>query len=433
MGACFDCVVTIDGRIGQRACMTIVADGMQITGAAACQTYWPRWQPIRPPTPQSNAAATCWWSAPGPAGLSAAIAAAAAGAQVVVLDERSAPGGQYLKPLAPGHANAAPDAQFRRGDALCAAAARAAGVRIETGATAWGAFASPTRSRPWLAASAITYRPRRLILAPGAHERPVPLPGWTLPGVMTTGALQTLVRTQRVLPGRQGRRRRQRPAEHPARLRTARRRHQGRGGGGGGAWSRPGSRIRHDADVDRAAPDLAREGLHYLARLRRAGIPMLWNSRALALEGTDRVAAIRLATPAGEQRILIDLVALNMGFQPEVGLARALDVPHRFVDTGIGHLATETDAAGRTAVAGVFAVGDGASRSAARGWRSPAAAWRASPRPPSWAFPPPIPRPICPTCAARWRSRMHCGACSARLPSTPARSPTTPSSAGARK
>src|SRR6202034_2564446 len=33
MGACFDCVVTVDRRIGQRACLTKVADGMQVTGA----------------------------------------------------------------------------------------------------------------------------------------------------------------------------------------------------------------------------------------------------------------------------------------------------------------------------------------------------------------------------------------------------------------
>src|ERR1700752_1695622 len=31
MGACFDCVVTVDGRIGPRACMTKVADGRPVT------------------------------------------------------------------------------------------------------------------------------------------------------------------------------------------------------------------------------------------------------------------------------------------------------------------------------------------------------------------------------------------------------------------
>src|SRR6516165_6936256 len=32
MGACFDCVIAVDDRIGQRACMTKVADGMVVTG-----------------------------------------------------------------------------------------------------------------------------------------------------------------------------------------------------------------------------------------------------------------------------------------------------------------------------------------------------------------------------------------------------------------
>ena len=42
--------------------------------------------------------------------------------------------------------------------------------------------------------------PRRLrtctvILAPGAYDRPLPFPGWTLPGVMTAGAALALVNT----------------------------------------------------------------------------------------------------------------------------------------------------------------------------------------------------------------------------------------------
>ena len=44
-------------------------------------------------------------------------------------------------------------------------------------------------------------RARRVVLAPGAHDRPVVFPGWTLPGVITAGGAQTLVKTQRILPG----------------------------------------------------------------------------------------------------------------------------------------------------------------------------------------------------------------------------------------
>src|SRR5689334_25404092 len=42
---------------------------------------------------------------------------------------------------------------------------------------------------------------QRMVVAAGAHDRPVPFPGWTLPGVITAGGLQTLAKTQRVLPG----------------------------------------------------------------------------------------------------------------------------------------------------------------------------------------------------------------------------------------
>ncbi|MDW8443633.1 MAG: (2Fe-2S)-binding protein [Acetobacteraceae bacterium] len=42
---------------------------------------------------------------------------------------------------------------------------------------------------------------RQVILATGAIERPMPLPGWTLPGVMTVGAAQTLLKAQGLVPG----------------------------------------------------------------------------------------------------------------------------------------------------------------------------------------------------------------------------------------
>jgi glycine/D-amino acid oxidase-like deaminating enzyme len=100
--------------------------------------------------------------------------------------------------------------------------------------------------------------------------------------------------------------------------------------------------------------------------LKRRGVPVLWGSRVVALEGEGRVTAARVATPAGEARITADVVALNAGFQPETGLARALDLPHEFVDDGLGHLLTVTDAEGRTPRASIFAVGDGARLGGAR-------------------------------------------------------------------
>lgn len=360
MGACFDCVVTVDGRIGQRACLTKVRNGMAVSGAMPAV--------LAPLAPEPAGALAeerdcdVLVVGAGPAGMAAATAAAEAGASVVVLDERATPGGQYHKQLAPSHDAAAPDGQFREGAALAARAARA-GVAVLTDAVVWGAFAATAEAAGEIGAVvagvAITFRPRRLVLAPGAHERAMPLPGWTLPGVMTTGALQTLARAQRVSPGR----RVIVAGSGPLNLQLA---CELLAGGVQvaavvEAAPKPGlASLRAAWGMLRTAPGLLRQGLSSLATLERARVGVLWGSRVTRIEGEGRAEIVHVATPGGERGIAAEVVAMNLGFQPETGLARALDVPHRFVDVGLGHLATETDGDGRTAVASVFAVGDGA-------------------------------------------------------------------------
>ncbi len=356
MGACFDCIVTVDGRIGQRACLTQAADGMTVASEVPATLALPA---ETGPAPGDEQSCDVLVVGAGPAGLSAAVAAAEAGASVVVLDERRAAGGQFAKPLAPSHADTAPDAQFQLGADLRARAEQA-GVRLETEAVVWGAFAADEIAAI-VQGQAVTWHPRRLILATGAHEAPVPIPGWTLPGVMTTGGLQTLVRTQRVAPGQRiliagnGPLNLQLACELLACGVTPVAVLEAAPAPAIAAW-------RDLARLARAAPDLARDGAAMLLRLKRAGVPVLWNTVLDRLEGGDRVAT----AIAGTQRFAVDVVALNMGFQPEVNLARALAVPHRVERRVPCYLATETDAEGRTKVAGVFAVGDGAMLGGAR-------------------------------------------------------------------
>ncbi len=161
------------------------------------------------------------------------------------------------------------------------------GARIETEATVWGGFA-PDEIAALVRGTAITFRPRRLIIAPGAHERPVPLPGWTLPGVMTTGSLQTLVRAQRVCPGERvliagsGPLNLQLACELLAcgmkPLAVV------------GAAPRPGPATWRQAwTMARTSPDLMREGFGMLLTLKRAGVPVLWSARVKELHGDERV------------------------------------------------------------------------------------------------------------------------------------------------
>ena len=228
----------------------------------------------------------------------------------------------------------------------------------------WGGFAVDEIAA-LVGGRAVTFRPRRLILAPGAHERPVPAPGWTLPGVMTTGSLQTLVRAHRVCPGE----RVLIAGSGPLNLQLA---CELLAGGVKPlavieAAPRPSPAAWREAWImARTAPDLVREGIGMLLTLKRAGVPVLWSARVIELRGDGRVRTAQVAGHGFDRSHDVDVVALNLGFQPETGLARALGAKQRFVDAGLGHLACDTDEDGRTSVPGMFAVGDGASLGGAR-------------------------------------------------------------------
>src|SRR5262249_5132693 len=224
----------------------------------------------------------------GPAGLAAARALALAGAEVVVLDERLHAGGQYFKPLAPSHQAdvAVLDRQFRDG-AVLRQSAVLAGVAIVNEATVWAAF-SPHEIAAVVAGQSQLYRPRRLLLATGAYEQVRPVPGWTLPGAMTVGGLQTLARSYRVAPG-------QRiviAGNGPLCLQTAAELVEGGADVVAVLEAAPRPSWRGWADLLAAAsadPFLLVEGLSLVSRL---GKRLHWDRRVTRLVGVERVQAV---------------------------------------------------------------------------------------------------------------------------------------------
>jgi octopine oxidase subunit A len=134
----------------------------------------------------------------GPAGMAAAILAGELGLETMLIDEHNSPGGQIHRGVerARGASPLGPD--DLAGGRLVAAM-RASGVDYRPGTSLWHVepegvlhLAGADRTE--------TISSRRILLATGAIERPFPIPGWTLPGVMTAGAAQILLKTADLAP-----------------------------------------------------------------------------------------------------------------------------------------------------------------------------------------------------------------------------------------
>ena len=134
----------------------------------------------------------------GPAGMAAAVLAAELGLETVLIDEQAAPGGQIYRAIERAEPGTPLGPDYLAGRPLVAAL-RASHVDYRPGTTLWhvdpeGALFLENAGRTE------TMTARRILLATGALERPVPIPGWTLPGVMTAGAAQILLKSAGLVP-----------------------------------------------------------------------------------------------------------------------------------------------------------------------------------------------------------------------------------------
>jgi NADPH-dependent 2,4-dienoyl-CoA reductase/sulfur reductase-like enzyme len=380
IGVCFDCLVEIDGRGDQRACVVPARAGLQV----ATQRGAGR-DPLEP-DPDSSAGELFGtepaWDVvvvgAGPAGLAAAIEAADAGARVVLLDAEVGPGGQYWRhgPGGPGryHHDVGTWRELAAGLAAQTAAGRlehrpahqvwrvealpAAGPR--DGRRAPAAVVHAVRLDAGGVQRPVTLPARALVLATGAHDRTLPFPGWDLPGVLTAGAAQALLKEHgvragaRVVIGGTG------PFLLPVatRLLQAGARVQALLEAGDGAgW------LRGWRSVASAGGKL-REGAGYAAVLARHRVRPRLRHAVVAAHGGDRVEAVTVArldrdwrvVPGSRRRVECDAVAVGWGFSARIDLA--VQAGAVGVTGPDGGPAVAADACGRSAVAGVLIAGE---------------------------------------------------------------------------
>ncbi len=305
----------------------------------------------------------------GPAGLSAAVAASEAGCRVTIVDAYARPGGQYYKQMPGEFRTRRPDTlyhDFSRAQQLFARIHDNAHVQLLSGTTVWTAQAASTNGDPVTLylntdAGSVELRAEKLILAPGAYDRVLPFPGWDLPGVMTMGAAQTLVKSQRVLPGQ----RVVLSGSGPFLLPVA------AGLVLGGAkvvamyeattplqWSRHALRVWNHWDK-------LWEGGDYVRLLRKHGVPLQFGRAVIRASGDERVERVTVARlsadwqpiAGSEEQIEVDAACIGYGFLPSLELSYLLGCTHRY-DPVQATFVVQHDADMQSSCAGVFVAGE---------------------------------------------------------------------------
>ncbi|KOQ28002.1 (2Fe-2S)-binding protein, partial [Achromobacter xylosoxidans] len=301
----------------------------------------------------------------GPAGLAAATTAARLGVDTVLLDEQPAPGGQIYRAITttPVTDRAVLGPDYWHGASLVEPF-RQSGARYVPGATVW-AVAERTAPEPQrgfevaysVAGEARILHARRLLLATGAQERPFPIPGWTLPGVITAGAAQILLKSAGVVPADRTVLAGCGPLLYLV------------------AWQYLNAGVRVDALLETTPAGRLRQALPKvwdflrspylgkglsLLRAVKAAIPIIKGVTALEALGQDKLESVRYTTAAGETKTLpAQQLMLHQGVVPNVNLSRAIGAEHRW-NTALDCWEPDVDEWGLTSVDGVGMAGDGA-------------------------------------------------------------------------
>lgn len=293
----------------------------------------------------------------GPAGVSAAVEADRHGASVLLLDEQPRPGGQIYRnvQIATPRQKKVLGEDYTKGAALVSALAGSGAVHL-AGVTVWqvtgnGRIAFSRNGQ------AEQVQARHVIVATGATERPVPVPGWTLPGVLTAGAAQILMKSgglvadnavlvgsgpllylvaaQMVTAGHAPKTLVE--TQTPADLRAA---------------------LRHLKGALKGWRYLVK-GLGLISQLKRAGVRRYTGARDIAISGTERAEAVSFLQNGRHHRIEADTVLLHQGVVPNTQITRSLQLDHRY-DDGQNCFVPVTDALGQTSNPMVSVAGDGA-------------------------------------------------------------------------
>ncbi|TFB38672.1 NAD(P)/FAD-dependent oxidoreductase [Pseudomonas sp. F01002] len=293
----------------------------------------------------------------GPAGIRAAQTLVAHGVRPVLLDEAARGGGQIYR-RQPANFKRSPvklygfeagkaSALHQTIDTLC----KQLDYRPET--LVWNAEDGALDTLHEGRAARLAFS--RVIVATGATDRILPVPGWTLPGVYSLGAAQIALKFQgcaigeRVVFAGSG----------PLLYLVA---YQ---------YAKAGANVVAVLDSSpfsaqaRALPGLLSQpatlakGIYYRSWLTAYGIPVHQGASLKRINGEQRVQSLNWSNSVGEQQLDCDAVAFAHGLRSETQLADLLGCEFTWNPLNRAWL-PQRDSAGRSSVAEVYLAGDGA-------------------------------------------------------------------------
>jgi NADPH-dependent 2,4-dienoyl-CoA reductase/sulfur reductase-like enzyme len=311
----------------------------------------------------------------GPAGLAATVAAAAHGVRVTLIDSAARAGGQFYRQPAIELNAGRPQAlhhQWRAWERLRDALARhveAGCVTHLTDRHVWlverqlerqaggadrnaftvHALLGPEQQDP------VEVRADAVLLATGGYEKVFPFPGWTVPGVLTAGGAQAMLKGTLAVPGRTAVVAGTGPLLLPVATGLA-------------AAGVEVAALVESADPKAfarrsralaAQPGKVAEGARYAAQLLRHRVKLLTRHTVVQAHGDDRLEAVTVAAldtdgrvrPGTARRIACDTLAVGHGMVPHTDLAETLGC--RLDGTDV-----QVDDEQRTDVPGVWAAGE---------------------------------------------------------------------------
>ncbi len=296
----------------------------------------------------------------GPAGMSAAARARAYDLNVLVVDEQAAPGGQIWRGIETVGKSARAGilgAAYLDGIKV-AERFRNSGAAFESHTSLWHIEEGP---RAFIKSNGVSREraPKVVLLATGAQERSVPFPGWTLPGVMTVGAGQILLKSSNQVPDR--------PVWIAgcgplAFLYAIQLLDAGAEIAGFLDTTPRGRTVRNIPSLLRAligAPLDLLKGLKWLARLKRAGCYKS-HVRNIRADGTEKLERLTYSTSSGKDvTVEAQLLMVHEGIVPIVHPTKSLGCKHVWNERQ-DSFAPLLDRWGETTESGVYVAGDGA-------------------------------------------------------------------------